>query len=215
MVLILRQGSSRFGFSGQLVYALIALISCALLGGCATSPPKQLDNLCTIFSEKSAWHSAAKASEERWKTSVPVLMAIIHQESRFRADAKPPRRWFWIIPLGRPSNAYGYAQVLDGTWKEYQEDSGRWYADRDDFEDAVDFVGWYNHRSYQRNKIRRDDAYHLYLAYHEGHGGFERRTFRDKQWLKQVATKVSARANLYRQQYVGCEKSLNKSSWFF
>lgn len=202
----------QYGVSPSVV---LLLLSALLLAGCATAPPKQVDNLCTIFAEKRHWHSAAKEAEDRWKTSVPVLMAIIHQESRFRADARPPRQWFWIIPLGRPSNAYGYAQVLDGTWEEYQDSTGKWFADRDDFEDAVDFVGWYSHRSYVRNKIRRDDAYHLYLAYHEGHGGFERRSFRDKHWLKKVATKVSARANLYRQQYLGCAKSLNKSSWFF
>ena len=43
-------------------------------------------------------------------------------------------------------------------------------ADRDDFNDAIDFIGWYNDQSSRRSKISKSDAYNLYLAYHEGQG---------------------------------------------
>ena len=63
-----------------------------------------------------------------------------------------------------------------------------------------------NDQSQRKNNISKSDAYHLYLAYHEGHGGFARRTFKNKQWLKDVATKVSKRAGEYRAQLNGCEE---------
>ena len=191
------------------------LLTALLVVGCVSAPPQNLDNLCKIFEEKDGWHDDAKASADKWGTSIPVLMAIVHQESKFQADIKPEFKWFFIIPMGRASSAYGYSQALDQTWDGYIKDSGNWGADRDDFDDAIDFVGWYSATSYRRNKIKRNDAYHLYLAYHEGHGGFEKRSFKNKAWLKKVAKKVSARAIRYRKQYLGCPKSLEDTGWFF
>ena len=200
-------------FSRNLNLSIIFVFLC--LTGCVSSPPQNLDNMCKIFEEKGGWYEDAKASQEKWGTSIPVMMAIIHQESKFQGDIKPEFEWFFIIPLGRASSAYGYSQALDGTWDVYIKESGNWGADRDDFEDAIDFIGWYNAKSYKRNKIKRNDAYHLYLAYHEGQGGFERRTFKNKAWLKKVAKKVSARAIKYRKQYWGCKESLEDTGWFF
>ncbi len=141
-----------------------------------------------------------------------VTMAFIHQESKFVDDARPPFQWFlWIFPSGRASSAYGYAQALNGTWEEYQRKTDNWAADRDDFEDAVDFIGWYNHKSLIRNHINPHDAYHLYLAYHEGQGGFARKTYKNKPWLIKVARKVEKRSNMYRTQLQGCSDELNRS----
>ena len=188
---------------------------CLILSGCVTSPPRQIDNICSIFREKDDWHEDALAAEKKWGTEVPVLMAIMHQESKFIGDIKPPVEWFLFIPLGRPSDAYGYAQALDSTWDVYRRSTGNHGADRDDFADAIDFIGWYSAESYRRNKIRRNDTYHLYLAYHEGHGGFERRSFREKYWLKRVAKKVSAKSIAYRRQYNSCKDSLDDGGWFW
>ena len=197
--------------------AIITVVCLTFLtSGCVSSPPENLNNLCKIFEEKGDWYEEAKASADKWGTSIPVLMAIIHQESKFEADIKPDFEWFLIVPLGRASSAYGYSQALDGTWDGYIKSSGNWGADRDEFDDAIDFIGWYNATSYRRNKIKRNDAYHLYLAYHEGHGGFEKRTFKNKAWLKKVAKKVSARATKYKKQYWGCAKKLEEDTgWFF
>jgi len=142
-------------------------------------------------------------------------MAMMYQESRFQAKAKPPRKKiFGFIPGPRPSSAYGYSQAKKSTWKEYKSSAGNYGADRDDFEDAIDFVGWYNNKSKQRSGISRNDAYRLYLAYHEGHGGYNRGTYRKKKWLIDVARKVERKANTYQQQLNGCEEDL-KSGWFF
>lgn len=188
----------------------------ALMYGCASTPPSSLDNVCHIFDERRSWYKAAKKAEERWGTPIPISMAFIHQESRFVAKARPPRRKFlWVIPGPRPSSAYGYSQAKKSTWKWYQSATGNGWAGRSNFADAVDFIGWYNAETQRRNKVAAQDAYNLYLAYHEGHGGFERRSFQSKDWLKSVATKVSARSQNYAQQLESCRRDLDRRRWLF
>ena len=63
--------------------------------------------------------------------------------------------------------------------------------------------------------IKRNDTYRLYLAYHEGHGGFNRRTYRNKDWLLRVAGKVQSRAATYQRQLAACEEELKDDGWFF
>ncbi len=196
--------------------ALCALSLLLIVSGCTTSPPSRLNNICEIFEEKRGWYKSASKAAKKWNGSIPVMMAIVHQESKFEAKAKPPRtRFLGFIPGPRPSNAYGYAQALEGTWESYERAIDNSGQDRDDFADAIDFVGWYNHRSMRVNSIDRTDAYHLYLAYHEGHGGFKRRTFRNKGWLKSVAKKVSAQNQRYSRQLATCEEKLKKGRGFF
>ncbi|MDC0598462.1 hypothetical protein OAP18_01265, partial [Gammaproteobacteria bacterium] len=50
-----------------------------------------------------------------------------------------------------------------------------------------------------------------YLAYHEGNGGFERRTYRNKPWLIDVSRKVQTNSNRYQQQYLQCEDKLARN----
>jgi hypothetical protein len=73
---------------------------------------------------------------------------------------------FYGCSAAQPSNIKSICAIFDE-----QED---WY----DY--AIDFIGWYNRQSYQRSNIALNDSYHLYLAYHEGHGGFNRRSFKGK-----------------------------------
>ena len=144
------------------------------------------------------------------------MMAMMHQESTFQAKAKPPRKKiFGLIPGPRPSNAYGYSQALNSTWKDYKRSAGRYGADRDNFDDAIDFIGWYNDQSSRRSKISKSDAYNLYLAYHEGQGGFNRKTYRSKKWLIKVARKVQGQSKKYQSQLNGCQKSLKKKRGIF
>lgn len=190
-----------------------------MLAGCATAPPANPDDLCAIFKEKDGWfedwYEDAENAEDRWSIPIPVLMATMYQESKFRAKAKPPRRKIlWIIPWKRPSSAYGYAQVLDDTWDVYRDDTGHGMADRDEFDDAIDFVGWYHDRSAKQLGIPRGDAYKLYLAYHEGHGGYARGTFRKKPWLLDVAKKVDGRAKTYGTQLAKCRDDFDGPWWW-
>ncbi len=191
-------------------------MSLAFLGGCASSPPKQKDNLCAVFDEKNGWYKDAKKASQKWHIPIATNMAIMHQESRFVAKAKPDRKkYLGFIPGPRKSSAYGYSQAKKDTWKWYKEKSGHRGADRNDFDDAIDFIAWYNNMSATRLGIPRHDTYSLYLAYHEGHGGYERRTYKNKAWLLDVARKVNQRAQQYNAQLQKCEKRLDSSWWPF
>lgn len=186
------------------------------LAACSTSPPKNVDNLCEIFRDKDDWYEEAADARDEWGSPIPVMMAIMYQESRFEAKARPPRKKILgFIPGPRPSSAYGYSQAKKSTWKEYKRDAGRYGADRDDFADAIDFVGWYNFQSHRRSGISRKEPYRLYLAYHEGHGGYNRASYRDKQWLLNVARKVERKAGTYQAQLNSCEEELKDKGWFF
>jgi hypothetical protein len=186
------------------------------LTGCTTSPPRDVNNICAIFEEKDEWYDDAADASEEWGSPIPVMMAIMHQESRFRADARPPRKKILgFIPGPRASSAYGYPQAKSATWGDYKKDAGRFGADRDDFSDAVDFIGWYNYQSVRRSGISPQDTYGLYLAYHEGHGGYNRSTYAGKPWLTGVARKVEARANSYEAQLIFCEEDLQSGGGFF
>ena len=154
------------------------------IAACGTAPPANVENICKIFDEKSRWYRAAKKSEKRWGTPVHVQMSIIRQESSFEFDAKPPRgRLLGFIPWRRPSNAYGYAQALNSTWEWYKKDTGRRFANRDDFADAIDFVGWYTDKTAQDVGVSKWDPYNQYLAYHEGQAGWASKSYSGKSWL--------------------------------
>jgi hypothetical protein len=185
----------------------------ALLLGCVHlgKPPEKIDNICQIFRQNRDWYRSAYRSSEKWSVSIPVLMAIVHQESKFKAEAKPPRTsCLCFLPGPRPSSAYGYAQAVDETWDKYKSATGSWGADRDNFADAIDFIGWYCNLSYSVCGIAQDDAYNLYLAYHEGHNGFRRGTYGKKKWLQRVAWKVQNRAKRYANQLASCEKEFER-----
>jgi hypothetical protein len=194
--------------AGRLVTAVLAPL--LLFQACATPPPPpEAEDLCRIFSEEDGWYRAARLSYQRWGVPESVQLAVIHQESRFRARARPERRRvLWILPVGRRSSAYGYGQVKDETWADYVRATGRRGADRADFADVADFIGWYGDLIHRRTAVAKHDAYHLYLAYHEGPGGFARGAHEGKAWLLEVARKVEARARLYQTQYLGCRDRL-------
>lgn len=147
--------------------------------------------------------------QQKWGVPPQVPMAMMFRESSFRADALPPHYYFLgFIPWGRVSSAYGYAQALDGTWADYQRDAGSWFSSRDDFADALDFMGWYIDKTHRINGISKWDAYGQYLNYHEGWTGYRNHSYANKRWLKRIAAKVQARAERYGAQYRSCEAQL-------
>lgn len=179
------------------------------LSGCVTTPPKDMDNLCNIFKEYPKWYKVTKKSRKKWGIPISVQMAVIHQESRFQSKARPGKKYVLkVIPWGRLSSAIGYSQAKNGTWKDYKKDTGRKFVSRKNFNDSVDFIGWYLNKAAKELHVSKNNAYALYLAYHEGIGGYRRKTYLKKPWLVQVAQKVSARSNKYRAQLLRCEKRL-------
>ncbi len=200
----------------RLLTTIGAILTASLAVSCASSPPRDIRNSCNIFDDKGGWYSDSLASQKKWGVPVHVQLAIIYQESRFVHDAKPPRKkLLWVIPWTRLSSAYGYGQIKDGTWDWYRKSTGNRWADRDDFEDVVDFIGWYGNVSHRKLGISKSDAYRQYLAYHEGHGGFKRKTYNKKPWLIKVAKKVASRASTYKTQLDRCEDRLDRGWWIF
>lgn len=188
------------------------------LAGCTPPPPRHPDNICSIFTERRAWYRAAIKAEQKWRVPIPVTMAIIYQESGFRGQVGTRRNWILgLIPAGHITTAYGYAQAENAVWREYLETEGLWKR-RHRFSDSFDFVDWYITRASQKLSLSKADAYHQYLAYHEGIAGYKRRSFEHKPEIQNVALLVQERAGQYANQYRECAGPLRHRSfirWIF
>ncbi|MEO0703563.1 MAG: lytic transglycosylase [Pseudomonadota bacterium] len=189
---------------------LRAAILLMFVTGCGStnySAPRNLDNACSIVSQRPNYLDAMQRTESRWGVPVPVQMATIYQESKFIGNARTPHEYaLGVIPMGRQSSAYGYSQALDGTWDEYRDETGKRFARRDDIRDATDFMGWYMDKTEARLGISKGDTERQYLAYHEGRTGYARGSYRQKAWLMRVANEVAQRAVTYEAQLVSCGK---------
>lgn len=184
-----------------ILLVLVLVTSC----GSHSSAPRNLDDACSIVKQRPAYLSAFKRTERRWGVPVHLQMATIYHESTFNSKARTPmRRALGVIPVGRQSSAYGYAQALDGTWAEYKREAGRRFATRDNIGDATDFMGWYMNNTRRRTGISLTDARNQYLAYHEGQTGYLRGSHRGKPWLLDKAGRLQERANMYQRQLRNC-----------
>ena len=189
----------------------LALVLIIFTFSCASKPPQQQENICTIFKEKTSWYRLANRSEEKWGAPIHVQMSIVRQESAFQNRAKPERtKLLGIVPWKRKTSAFGYSQAVDGTWDWYKKETKRPLASRVNFSDAIDFTGWYINKTNKINGVKKSDAYNQYLAYHEGHGGFKSKSYNNKDWLIKTATKVDQRAEKYRQQLDQCKSQFKK-----
>ncbi len=127
-----------------------------------------------------------------------------------------PGLGFLFIPLPRRSSSYGYAQAQDLTWEKYRAETGNSGHDRDDFSDAINFVGWYTNKTQHSLGISKWDAYNQYLVYHEGSDAYKNGSWKNKTGLKQVAGKVRHKSDAYDAHLKQCKAELdNKAdSWF-
>lgn len=178
-----------------------------LLSGCSSLslPPRHADDACRVLAQRPQWQHPLLRAEARWQVSPSIIMATVYHESSFRPEARPRRiRYLGFIPGPRPSSAYGYAQAIDGTWDEYRQREGRGYARRDDFADAVDFIGWYHQGTRQSMGAAADDMRMLYLTYHEGRNGYRAGRHLQKPWLLAYTDKVVATEARYREQLASC-----------
>lgn len=191
----------------RLLRACIVILLVASCSSGGSKAPRNLDNACSIVKQRPNYLKAMQRTQRKWGVPVHVQMAIIHQESKFIGDNRTPVKYvLGVLPMGRQSSAYGYAQALDSTWKEYQRAEGGRGAKRDDIRDATDFMGWYMTQSYEELGIPLSDARNQYLAYHDGRGGYARGTYRSKPWLLNVANRVAERAETYRVQLANCSR---------
>ena len=184
------------------VTLLLLLSSC---GGRHYAPPSNVNDACAIARERPRFMDAMRRSQSRWGVPVPVQMATIRQESKFVGNARTPYRFaLGVIPMGRQSSAYGYAQVLDATWDDYRRETHNWGARRNRIYDATDFMGWYMDKAHQKLGVSKSDARAMYLAYHEGFSGYANRSYRHKSWLMSVANGVASRAQTFEAQLISC-----------
>ena len=101
------------------IFAIGFLTFLASCGGSDYSL-RNIDDACSIAGERPQYLRAMEKTEDRWGVPVAVQMATIWQESKFVGDARTPVKYSaGVIPMGRQSSAYGYAQALDATWDEY------------------------------------------------------------------------------------------------
>ncbi len=194
-------------------FALLA-VSLLALGGCATAPPRHSENICQVFNQYPEWYDDAHDAQQRWGTPINVMMAFVRRESGFREHARPERRWFLFIPLPRKSSAYGYAQAQDPVWRRYRKATGGLFKRRSDMDDALDFIGWYTDLIHRQLGISKWDPEHLYIAYHEGIGGYRSGRWRHDRHLLQTARGVAYRAREYGAQLKRCEQRLRCRHWY-
>lgn len=188
-----------------------------LVGACSPSPPEKPHDLCSIFREREDWYEAARDSYRRWGVPVPTQLAVIQRESSFRSDARPPRRWYLgFIPGARLSSAYGYGQVLDDTWERYSLATDNLWANRADFADVTDFIGWYGQLGETRYGIPKKDVRAFYASYHVGHSGYRQGLHHRHPTARRAIGDVERRAAIYATQYARCQKQLDDSldSWW-
>lgn len=199
-----------------LIAGMIAGLITLFAVSCTTTIPRDIDHSCKIFFQYPKWYRYAASARDRWQVSIGTQLAFIRQESRFRADAQPPRKKIlWIIPWFRPSTAFGYPQAVNETWEWYRTDTQQPHADRDEFAAAVDFIGWYIHKTKQRLGIGKQKIALHYIVYHEGHAGYRNKSHHAKLWLKHVAQDVSAHARKYDLQLTQCEDQLKNWRWWW
>jgi hypothetical protein len=198
----------RFTFARQdcamVRWHLMKIVPVALavgLAGCATQPSK-INDVCAVLEQQDGWISnwqrSARKAERKHGVPMAILLATIRKESGFKSNARPPRPW------KRQSSAYGYAQALDGTWDQYKRERGGFTSSRDDFDDAVDFVGWYHGKTVKTYGVAPNDAYSLYLAYYSGWSAFGKGTWRSHSGLQKTARETAQMAQTYERQLVGC-----------
>lgn len=195
--------------------AQLFLVS-VLLSGCATSShPKHPNNICSIYRQNRSWYKAAMHTEKHWGVPSYVPMAMMYQESGYHSRIKTKHNYvfFGLIPWGRVTSAYGYPQAVNGVWREYQADRGR-FRHRSNFKDAIDFMGWYINNAHKTLGIPRDDAFSQYIAYHDGIGAYRRERGHPSASITRISEGVALRAARYSNQYMRCEKSLRHRSWF-
>lgn len=183
---------------------ILSLSSCALI--IEDRKPDRVDNACYILKENKSWNRSLYYAEKNWNVPKHVILSIMHQESSFNHDARPVEGTFLWFFTTYKSTARGYAQALDLTWEEYKKlnDKG-FFSSRESFNDSSDFMGWYIHRTHMQTGIPKWDAGELYFAYHEGNGGYLKKTYLKKPFLIKAADAVKRRSWKYERQLKDCD----------
>lgn len=190
---------------------LLALVAAVQLAACASMTPQpsnqEIADACLLLQQNRPWHEALRNTARNWGAPMGFQLAVMKQESSFDSEARPPRgerKWFGLVEGDYISSAVGYSQALDSTWESYKAQTGNWGANRNNFRDSSDFIGWYFSSTGKRTGLGQFDYRNHYLAYHEGAGGYLKGTYKAKRWLVDVAGKVAGQAARYETQISNC-----------
>lgn len=190
--------------------AAILLAAPLLASACASAPQPsgaEIADACLLLQQNRPWRDTLREVARQWGAPMGYTLAVVKQESSFDSKALAPRgerEWFGLVEGKRVSSAAGYSQALEGTWEMYKKATGKWGADRSNFQDASDFIGWYYNTNGQRVGLGQYDYRAHYLVYHEGASGYLKGAWRAKSWLVGVADKVAAQAARYEYQISNC-----------
>lgn len=177
--------------------ASLALVACTPPREQAAAPPPAppANATCALLAAHKGWPEALANAQARWDVPPAPLMAVVRQESNFKVEAK----------ITQPLAPFGYAQADARTWSAYRSAVGRPHADRANFTDAVDFIGWY----FAATKARTGAPYVKqlathYLAYSRG----QNRPSKASPAARRNAAKVVAYAKAYEKDLAACPPKL-------
>lgn len=192
-------------WSKYVVLAAVTVAAVVLTACVSTSIPSNTDDLCQIFDEKRSWYRSATRSERKWGISIPIMMAVIYKESSFRATARPPRKKILgFIPGKRLSTSYGYSQAKEETWNDYVQDTKNRTANRANFADSIDFVGWYLSRSVEHLGVAPTNTEALYASYHVGLSGYRSGSWRNSSSIRNSVATFQRQVQRYERQLRTC-----------
>lgn len=165
----------------------IVLIAC-LIFGFALPANAQTANACNLLASHPQWKDDVIEASQRWGISKGAILAIIDQESRFRATA---------------SNGvnYGYAQSNPRTWNWFLRDADMGERARTDFNASAHFVGWHFKTMSRRIHASMSDVVNQYLVYKMGEGGYRNGIPTS---ARAIANRVAANARRFEEQLSGC-----------
>lgn len=154
--------------------ALLLVLYLALMAGAVllAPSPAQAQNRdpCALLAAREGWRTILSDVEARWGVSPGAVLAVIDQESRFRADARGAG-----ASGANPTRNFGYAQANIRTWNAFLR-GANWQGSSSstDFEASAHFVGWHFAVLGRRNGLALTDVAGNYLVYKLGEGGYRR-----------------------------------------
>ena len=161
-----------------------------LIAICFCAPASaQTNDVCALLDSHTGWSADLNQASDKWGISKGAILAIIDQESRFRATV---------------SNGvnYGYAQSNPQTWRWFARDAGMSSASRTNFGDSAHFIGWHFKTMSRRLGLSMDNVAGQYLAYKMGEGGYRSR---GNSGGSAHSRQVAARAARFNGQLESCE----------
>ena len=167
-----------------LIMVAVVLVSCSSSNNLEGV---DLKNACRILQKQPQWQQDLKQAHKHWGIPPALILAVIYKESDFKADAHH-----------RHSSAYGYAQVIDGTWNEYEQAVDH-SVSRSSFKDSADFIGWYMSRMKDKYNLSWQQPGELYLTYMLGSTGYKR--YRNAGQQNSSKARLAARVAGYTRHY--------------